>query len=109
MANKTGATGTAVCPFCAGDRERVLRNEHVVSGSLVTKYSELIRHRDESQDPQVEIAEDVLASRPATREVEIDGLKVSMPTGFRPHFSHLCPTVQHAVTLYADTEGGSVQ
>jgi hypothetical protein len=102
-------TGSAVCTYCAGDRERVVRGEHVVSGPLITKYSELLRHRDESQDRQVEIQEDVFVSRPATRTIEIDDLPVEIPIGFRPCFVHLCPTVQHAVTLYADTEGGKVQ
>jgi hypothetical protein len=101
--------GTAVCPYCAGDQARVMKGEHIASGSLITDHTELLRHRDESQDPQVEVAKDVFASRPAMREVEIDGLMVTMPSGFRPCFVHNCPTSNQAVTLYADTDGGSVK
>lgn len=103
------ATGTAICPYCAGDQPTVVAGRHIVSGPLETRYSELVRHRDESQDPQVEIQEGVVATRPLTREVEIDGLKVEVPTGFRPHFRHDCPVSNQAVTLYADSEGGSHQ
>jgi hypothetical protein len=102
-------TGSAICPYCVGDQQRVIRGEHVVSGVLLTDHTELLRHRDESHDQQVEIAPGVVASRPALREVEIDGLRVTMPAGLRPIFRHFCPVSQQAVTLYADSAGGSVQ
>jgi hypothetical protein len=85
-----------------------MKGAHIVSGPLVTRYSELIRHRDESSDPQVEVGDGVWASRPATHTIPIDGLDVEIPTGFRPIFVHNCPAFEQAVTLYADTEGGSV-
>lgn len=102
------ATGTAVCPYCVGDHKLVMKGEHIVSGPLMTALVELLRHRDESKDPQHEIRPGVVASIPAMRTIQIDGLDVDLPAGFRPAFVHDCPTSLQAVTLYADTEGGKV-
>jgi hypothetical protein len=110
------ATGTATCPYCAGDRELVMAGRHVVSGPLVTDHTELLRHRDESSDaivhlgqPDDEDYEENTATRPRLVEVEVEGVKTLQPGGLRPIFKHLCPSTKQAVTLYADTEGGSVQ
>lgn len=120
----TPTTGTAICPYCATVQERVMKNEHIVSGPLITDLDDLRRHRDESGDRVIDLTPDapdhekVTATRPAMRVVELDGLTVRVPSGFRPIFRHYCPTIRegdrtlgagHVVTLYADTEGGSVQ
>ena len=119
----TPTTGTARCSYCATNHELVMQNKHVVSGPLIRDLDTLLRLRDESKDPQVdkrtgkpaaelepdEVHDAIIATVPRSREVEIDGLVVRMPSGFRPAFRHDCPTVGHVVTLYADTEGGSVQ
>src|SRR5260370_9487562 len=99
----TPTTGTAICPYCAGSQERVMRGEHVVSGRLVTSHTELLRHRDESKDLQVdkrtgklaadleedELDEAVVASVPAMRTIEVDRLQAKIPSGFRPIFNNL--------------------
>lgn len=116
-------TGTAICPYCASRQELVMKGEHVVTGRLIRSHTELLRFRDESGDKQVdfttgklaadldedEVNEAVLRSVPATRTVQVDGLEVRLPAGLRPAFTHICPVIGHSVTLYGDTEGGSVQ
>lgn len=116
-------TGTAICPYCASSQELVMKGAHVVSGRIIRSHTELLRFRDESGDQQVdhvtgklaanldedEADEAILHSIPAMRTIQVDGLEVRIPAGFRPAFRHLCPTIGHMVTLYGDTEGGSVQ
>lgn len=128
MASPT--TGTAPCSYCAnaGDREVILadgtrisgrdlvmKQLYIVSGPLITDLNELLRHRDESDDRVIDLTPDapehekLTATRPKMQEVQLDGLTVRLPTGFRPIFRHKCPTIGRDVTLYADVEGGSVQ
>jgi hypothetical protein len=124
MAKTTqGKTGSAVCPYCASDQAKVMKGEHIVSAPLVTNHVELLRFRDESQDPQVdrrtgklaseltedELHEAVVASVPVMREVELDGLTVKVPANLRPAFRHQCPTSGQLVVLYGDSEGGGIQ
>jgi len=117
----TPTTGTALCLYCASDTNRVRTNDHIVTGPLIRDHTELLRHRDESHDLQVDrrtgkAAEDLdenerelamVASSPAMQEIEVDGLTVEIPTGFRPCFVHNCPTSRQRVVLYADVEGAS--
>lgn len=120
-------TGTAICPYCAGNKEKVYKDEHIITAPLVTDLNELLRHRDESNDRVIDLTPDapegekLTATRPKMQTVVVDGLSVSLPTGLRPIIKHPCPATLdsegrrvgagHTVTLYCDDveKGGKVQ
>lgn len=134
----TPTMGTATCPYCAGvggtsdefvledgtritGRDLVMQQRHIITKPLIRDHTELLRHRDESKDIQVDrrsgkLAADLtdeeagnalIASNPVMQEVEIDGLLVQVPTGLRPCFVHVCPASRQRLVLFADGDGST--
>lgn len=117
-------TGTAVCPHelnayrAQGMAEEVALRQATKTGPLIQDHTELLRHRDESLDPQIdrrtgksvheltedELAKAIIASTPRLVTVEVEGVPVTLPGGYRPCFQHVCPAAKQLVTLYGDSE-----